>query len=383
MFPSALSGNAPQRLTHLTHDGEPAAKRHQTELPSFAADFDGACDSNFCFVTSFSPACVPPAAPRLTQVVTPRRTLDVDRVVPAGITDGTLINIADDLKSLSALATRAHLTTSPLPEAKRHFERLLASLEASPNLTCWRSAFENLLNLHDTLEQRTAHAMVDLLFDASAEQHLPEAKALVRTARNARFDNVLRSRLEAIAAMPPATRLNAWRDTLAAIQRCEGYYEASTANRLAKCIGALPETDREVAILGMLSDGAKVIRGPGWNSLATTLYRTCAAESLPRVMRATLDAATHAHVHDADIKDAVMTTAQHIDRCPLQDAEYVLQRLVAITTLEDEYDHLGFTDLDAISMLRDLRHFSNDDRRAYHRPNFDYLIQQQCSYAAD
>ncbi|WP_058375427.1 hypothetical protein [Pandoraea norimbergensis] len=381
MFAIGPSSSTPQRLTHPTQEGEPPAKRYQADLPSFVTDFDGISDTNFCFVTTFAPTCVPTTAPRLTQVVTPQLALDVDNVVPAGVTDGTLITIASDPKSLSALATHVHLTTSPLPEAKRHFEHLLRSLQANPNLTCWNSAFENLLALHNTLEQRTTQAMVDLMFDTSAEQHLPDAKVLVRTARNTRFDCVLRSRLDAIAAMPQAARLNAWRDTFASVQRCEGYYETSTANQLAKCIADLPDADREVAILGMLSNGAKVIRGPGWDALATTLYGACAAGSLPQIMRATLDASTRAH--DADIKDAVMATARHIDRCPPQDAEQVLARLVAITSLEDEYDQLGFTDLEAISMLRDLRHFSNDDRRDYPRPNFDYLIQQQCNYAAD
>ncbi len=381
MFSIGPSGNAPQQLTPPTTGGEPSAKRHRADLPSFITDFDGARGANFSVITNFFSECVPRAAPRLTQVVTPRRALDIDRVVPAGTTDGTLINIAGDSKSLTALATRAHLRTSPLPEAKRHFERLLHSLEANPKLTCWNSAFENLLALHNMLEQRTTHAVVDLLFDASAEQFLPEAKALVRTARNARFDNALTRHLEAIAAMPPALRLNAWRDTFASVQRCEGYYEASTANRLAKCIGALPGQDRDVAILEMLDIGAKVIRGSGWDALVDTLYKTCAAGSLPRVIRATLDAAARAH--DADIKDAVLATALHIDRCSPEDAEHVLARLVAIATLEDEDCPLELTDLEAISMLRDLRHTSDNDTRAYARPDFDDLIRQQCSYAAD
>ncbi|MGC7406610.1 hypothetical protein ACPWR0_22850 [Pandoraea pneumonica] len=348
---------------------------------SFGIDLASASATNlssrppFAFITSTP-------KPPLPASLTP--DLEVDVLLPEALNTSTLSKIGSDPKSLTALATLAHMATATIPEAKRLYERLLDALRAMPQFENWDLAFANLLTMRDTLERRTAQAMVELLVDAPGEQRTDVVKALVHTASNARFDGVLQSRLDAIAQMPPGKRLAAWRSTFASCQRSDGYYDTSRANRLAAGIAHLPQGEQRAATSALLANAGNPIRGTGWGELVETCAKQASSNgTITRweVLKEALDASSNAG--DAAVKEAIAEAMRHLERCPPDGAQALLAMAVQMTTLEGDYEHLGFNDFDAISLLRDLRDTSSSDKRAYPRPDFATLIRQQLEYAAD
>lgn len=402
LFPIGTSGPSTPPQMRSIFDGEPPAKRACIDAP-FAFDFAGTSSSNICVIT---PLVAANPLPQPAPPVTPAPEFDVDAALPEAFDTSTLSKISTDPRSLTALATVAHMAMAPLPEAKRLYERLLDALEAMPHFDNWDLAFGNLLALRPTLMSRTADAMVALLVDAPGKQRINETTALVRAASNARFDTVLQSRLDAIAELPPAKRLAAWRDTLASCQRSDAYYDTARANRLAKCIDHLPEGEQRGAISTLLTNGGRAISGTDWEPLVHTCtiqahrlalanLQTSAqpapagAQRAPvtpatvqlEVLKAAIDASTKAG--DPAIKDTIGEVMRHLDRCPPETAQALLTIAVQITNAQDDYEHLGFSDLEAISVLRNLRDASGNDKRTYPRPDFERLIREQCDYAAE
>lgn len=405
LFPIGTSGPStqPQMLSIL--GGEPPAKRACIDT-TFGLDFAGTSSSNVCVITPFFAVNpLPHPAPPITQAP----EFDVDTRLPEAFDTSTLSKIGTDPRSLTALAAVAHLAMAPIPEAKRLYERLLDALEAMPKFDNWGQAFSNLLAMRTTLVSRTADAMVALLVDAPGKQRINETTALALAASNARFDTLLQSRLDAIAELSPAKRLAAWRDTLASCQRSDTYYDTSRANRLAKCIDHLPEEEQRGAISTLLTNDGRAIGFSDWEPLVQTCanqaHRLALANSqssaqpalagLQRapqtrvtpatvqleVLIAAIDASTQAG--DPAIKDTIGEVMRHLHRCPPEAAQALLTIAVQITNAQGEYDHLGFCDLEAISVLRNLRDASNNDERAYPRPDFEQLIREQCDYAAE
>lgn len=380
LFPIGTPGPSTQPQLRLLLDGEPPAKRPCTEAP-FVLDFTGLSPTNFSFIT---PLAVVNPLPNPTHPIASIPQFHVDSVVPENVDTSALAKIGADPKSLMALTTLTYMATSPLPEAKRLYERLLDALKGMPNFDNWELAFGNLLTMRETLEHRTADAMVDLLVDAPGAQRTDVVKALVHTASNARFDGILQSRLDAIAKMPPAKRLAAWQSTLASCQRSDGYYDASRANRLAAGIAHLPEREQRAATSALLANAENPIRGTGWGELVETCAKNASSNGATmqwEVIREALNASANAG--DGAVKEAIAEAARHLERCSPDDARALLVMAVQMITLEGDYDHLGFNDFDAISLLRDLRDTSSNDRRAYPRPDFATLIRQQLEYAAD
>lgn len=314
-----------------------------------------------------------PALPRRDTVAAAPETHAVDMLKDDGVYNALSDLAAGRTDSLKCRSIKAYLTSAPYVEARRLLERLIDRLETSHQLKgSWLSAFEALHGWSVAFEARSEQALsAALLSTGDARQE--QVRSLARSATRTRFDGLTSCRLHAMSDMPPQKRATEWNGLLASLQRCRDTANTQTILDLTNFIERLPEDARLPSARAILALDPTVPK-PSY-SLARNLFAVLGnADRLSLADHCLEEPSAPAISFMVSILKQVADELPHF---PAEDASRLMQRIADLTTGQTEESWaLQLDYYTQADIIRALTSASEDDERAYKRPDFDAMKRE-------